>query len=303
MNDLRRAAGEPSEPGDSGEPGKFDERELRALAALAADDSLEMPDVELQQRLTRLAARRTRAGGLGASWRSLPRWRGAAALLLTLGLAGGALGATFGLEGLRRLWIRITIDGRETQQTLEGEGAHELDFTTEDGYRVQVRVERRALPEQGRETSVRIREEGGGVVDEEVHELSTTPSAGAPPERLLASELDGARVLHTWTGPAGVRNELLLDRDPEGAGSRLLRHEAGSTLERPYSLVLRTAQRIALGGLVTVVERDGGQLEVSLSDGHGWELAFVLAPDDSALPRQASELSTPSGRVHVRVDD
>ena len=264
----------------------------RALQSLAAQDSLELPDPRLAQRLQRAARL-----GQDRGWR--PRLHSiVAGCALLLGLTGVAIGATVGLDGLKAWWYHIVIDGEERSGTMEDDGTQHVEYTSPDGVRVTVKVEHQALPGLGSRTSVAVREESADGVEEEEFE-SVLGEDTAQEERFARQVLEQAQALHTWTAADGTRNSLWLDSDPDADGSRLLLEELDSQRERPVRLVLRTARRITGGGMVQIEELPGGVLEVEIDDGHGWAIAVVLG----GVPAPEQEFTTPSGRVRVNVGD
>ncbi|MFT5478144.1 MAG: hypothetical protein ACI8Y8_003507, partial [Planctomycetota bacterium] len=202
-----------------------------ALECLARDDALELPDPRLNERLLRAAHARSRPRffGQGAGWSR------AAVLAIVVGVSGLAVGSSVGLDTLKAWWYSIVIDGREVNGTLDGEGASQLEYLSEDGYRVSVRVGRREIADSGTQTSIHVSEEGHGTVEHTVEKIMRPGSGGEMPrlDRLSREALEGAHLLHTWMDPAEVRWALWMGADPDGPGCRLLLEDVDSVEEWP----------------------------------------------------------------------
>lgn len=273
------------------------------LERLASEDSLEMPDPVLEERLMREARGSRRAMPRLLRPRGALQW--VASLTMFLGVAGIAVGATFGIQALKQWWFTVSVDGVETGEVVEGDGTRHVNYTTGDGVEVNVWVGRRELPGEGTQTRVKIREEDEWRVEEDVHEVREAgPGEQLPePERFPASIIDQAEVLHTWVDASGAPKSLLLVSEPRKAHSLLLVHEIDSEEEAPVSLVLRTARPIRAGGRVEIEELEAGALSVTINDGHGWGIAVVLDASSESPSVGDGEFVSPSGRVRVNVGD
>lgn len=266
-----------------------------ALASLGADHGHELPDPRIERRLVRLAERRLE----GRSTRRPP----ALARLATLAagcvvLLGGSLWAAGGVEGLRRWWYSIRVGDERVAGAIDGDGRRAFEFTTPDGYAVHVLIERTTAP-GGARTQVAVREDGDAGRSEEVWQfLEGAPELGAG-RRPLAL-LGDAEPLHRWTDELGRERELYLVDAPHGSGDWLVVRDLAAPPDVAVRVVQPVARSIGAGGRVALVERADGTLAIELADGRGWVCELELSR--TARPEPApTELSTPSGRVHVEL--
>jgi len=274
-----------------------------ALRCLARDDALELPDASLNERLLRAANARAKLSSRVRPRRSA--WSRAAVLAFVIGASGLAIGSTVGFERIRAWWYSIVIDGQEVNGTLDGDGTRQVDYLTHDGYRVSVRVGRRELDGHSVQTSIDVSEVGEHTIERTFEEV-VMPAPGAvlpEPARFSRVALEDAEMLHSWTDGGGVRWSVWLGPDPDGPGARLLVEDVDSREPMPVRMALRTARTIGAGGHVSIRELSGGILDVSLSDGRGWEIAILVAGSDGEGLTGPGEFSTPSGRVQIRVGD
>jgi len=272
-----------------------------ALESLRGDDRLELPDPRVERRLVRWADELVEGRTPGRSTtRSVAR---VAALAATFAvLLGGSLWATVGIEGLRRWWYSIHVDGEHVAGEVEGSGGRAFEFTTPDGYAVHVRIERSPAPGPER-TRVAVRETGPDELSEEVWELGDAEAL--PIDRHPLELVEDARPLHRWIAGTGAEHELYLIDDPERpgeAGDWLVVRDRDAPADRAVRRIQVLARSIGPRGRVDVVERADGTLAVELADGRGWACALEL---DHASERRAgpTEMTTPSGRVRVELGD
>lgn len=252
----------------------------RAFELLRDAQGSELPDPALEARLRARAAEPRRRS---------PRI--AAVAIALLALSGVAFTAGGGLRALGRWWYEIVLDGASSSETVEGNGERTTLFQDQYGYGGSVRI-RRDHDETGRlRTRIDVHRESAGRVE---HDRAENVFGARSSESLPESMLQGATAIHS-----GSEVEVYaIPGEPDG--TRIL--VRGSRIEEIARLPFSLWQN---GAGATIVETEGGGLELAFESGDGSAIELAWRPpgargDPASRP---ATLETPDGRVKVRVEN
>jgi len=258
-----------------------------ALALLRKSGDERQPDPQLEAKL------RARFGSAARSaWSQRPGW-----LLALLGLTGAAAAGSGALGSVRGWWAAVEIGGAQTTLPLENGKAVQLPFATKNGVSGVIEVQRDSKPGQGERTRIDIESQGpGSVSSEELDEFQGKLGSA----RLTEAALEGSLVLisgHDHLGHAfqiyvqrlgPARSRILLQSDHLGPRS------VTELANLPFDLLSDDAEAEA-------TEVRPGEVELSLSDGHGAVLEFSWSSSNDAQGQPFSELHSGDGSVRVLV--
>jgi len=258
-----------------------------ALALLRESSDERQPDPQLEAKLRARFASAPRS-----AWSQRPAW-----LLALLGLAGAAAAGSGALGSVHGWWAAMEIGGAQTTLPLENGKAVQLPFAAENGVSGVIQVQRDSNPGQGQRTRIGIESQGPGSVSSEQLDGFQGKLDSA---RLTEAALEGSLVLfsghdhlgHVFSiyiqrlGPA--RSRILLQSDHLGPRS------VTELANMPFDLLSEDAEAEA-------TEIRPGEVELSLSDGHGAVLEFNWSSSADAQEQPYSELHTGDGSVRVLV--
>lgn len=218
--------------------------------------------------------------------------------VLVLGSAQ-AVAATGAFEQIRSWWVSIRV-GAETV-TAPIDGSRSFEFTSEDGYRVRVRLDngvdaRRIEVREDRMDSPFRHEEEVDIVQ---FGMLPEPEISVDPARLRDSAF-----LHEWRDESAALHRLHI-METAGATSLVRSRTSGSTATTA-SLVHRFDRVLGPGATVDIHEQAYGQITLSIRDGEGWETKLLIARSSPRPGGVAEDVPQPqtwrSGSGRVRID-